>query len=162
MWSITTLPPLRKKATLLSHVQLFETAWTVACQVPPFVGFSGKNTRVSCCFLLQGISPTKGSNVGLLRCRQTLYQLSHQRSPDLLLGALQILEIVTPTDFLNNKDHVDRNKGITAISIVRPIFKKHLHFRYQILIVILVNMESTIFRKYPRSFLSTFSELHHF
>ena len=32
-------------------------------------------------FLLQGISPTQGSNVGLPHCRQILYHLSHQRSP---------------------------------------------------------------------------------
>ena len=31
--------------------------------------------------LLQGILPTQGSNPGLLHCRQTLYQLSHQGSP---------------------------------------------------------------------------------
>ena len=28
----------------------------------------GKNTGVSCCFLLQGIFPTQGSNPGLLHC----------------------------------------------------------------------------------------------
>ena len=40
----------------------------------------GKNTRVSCHFLLQGIFPTQGSNLGLLHCRQILYHLSHQGS----------------------------------------------------------------------------------
>ena len=42
---------------------------------------SGKNTAVGCHALLQGIFPTQGSNVGLLHCRQILYQLSHQGSP---------------------------------------------------------------------------------
>ena len=32
--------------------------------------------------LLQGIFPTQGSNLGLLHCRQILYHLSHQGSPD--------------------------------------------------------------------------------
>ena len=32
-------------------------------------------------FLLQGIFPTQGSNLGLLHCRQILYFLSHQGSP---------------------------------------------------------------------------------
>ena len=41
----------------------------------------GKNTGVGCHFLLQGIFPTQGSNLGLLHCRQTLYPLSHQGSP---------------------------------------------------------------------------------
>ena len=40
-------------------------------------GFPGKNTGVGCHFLLQGIFPTQGSNLGLLHCRQTLYCLSH-------------------------------------------------------------------------------------
>ena len=37
----------------------------------------GKNTGVGCCFLLQGIFLTQGSNLGLLHCRQILYHLSH-------------------------------------------------------------------------------------
>ena len=40
----------------------------------------GKNTRVGCHSLLQGIFPTQESNPGLLHCRQILYQLSHQGS----------------------------------------------------------------------------------
>ena len=39
-----------------------------------------RNTGVGCHFLLQGIFPTQGSNLGLPHCRQTLYQLSHQGS----------------------------------------------------------------------------------
>ena len=38
----------------------------------------GKNTGVGCYFLLQGIFPTQGLNLGLLHCRQILYHLSHQ------------------------------------------------------------------------------------
>ena len=36
----------------------------------------GKNTRVGCHALLQGIFPTQGSNPGLLDCRRILYLLS--------------------------------------------------------------------------------------
>ena len=39
--------------------------------------FPGKDTGVGCHFLLQGIFPTQGSNLGLLHCRQILYQLSY-------------------------------------------------------------------------------------
>ena len=42
--------------------------------------FPGKNTGVSCHFLLQGIFPTQESNPGLPQCKQTLYHLSHQGS----------------------------------------------------------------------------------
>ena len=41
----------------------------------------GKNTRVGCHALLQGIFLTQGSNLGLLHCRWILYQLSHRGSP---------------------------------------------------------------------------------
>ena len=37
----------------------------------------GKNTGMGCHFLLQGIFPTQGSNLGLLHCRQILYRLSY-------------------------------------------------------------------------------------
>ena len=43
--------------------------------------FPGKNTRVGCHFLLQGIFPTQGSNPGLLHYRQILYWLSNKGSP---------------------------------------------------------------------------------
>ena len=40
-----------------------------------------KNTGVGSHFLLQGIFPTQGSNLGFLHCRQILYCLSYQGSP---------------------------------------------------------------------------------
>ena len=40
----------------------------------------GKNTRVGCHFLLQGIFPTQELNSGLLHYRQILYQLSYKGS----------------------------------------------------------------------------------
>ena len=46
----------------------------------------GQNTGVGSLSLLQGIFPTQQSNRGLLHCRQILYQLSYQGSPDLLWG----------------------------------------------------------------------------
>ena len=64
----------------------------------------GKNTRVGCHFLLQGIFPTQGLNLGLLHCRQILYHLSHQGSPTAVLTPLQIVPVVSPT-------------GITVISM---------------------------------------------
>ena len=41
----------------------------------------GKNTRVGCHALLQGIFPTQGLNSGLSHCRWILYYLSYQGSP---------------------------------------------------------------------------------
>ena len=51
---------------LLSHVQLFATAWTAACQPPLSVGFSKQEYGVACHALLQGIFLTQGSNLPLL------------------------------------------------------------------------------------------------
>ena len=44
----------------------------------------GKNTRVGCHALLQGIFPTLGLNPGLLHCRWILSRLSHQGSSRIL------------------------------------------------------------------------------
>ena len=57
--------------------------------------FPSKSTGVGCHFLLQGIFPTQGSNLGLPHCGQTLYLLSHQRSPYLSFLRQQI-----PTGYL--------------------------------------------------------------
>ena len=46
-----------------SRVRLFVTPWTVAHKAPLSMGFSGKNTGVSCHFLLQGVFPTQGSSL---------------------------------------------------------------------------------------------------
>ena len=47
----------------------------------------GKNTGVGChAILLLWIFPTQGSNTGLLHCRQILYHLIHQRSPNVILN----------------------------------------------------------------------------
>ena len=53
-------------ASLLSGVQLLATPWTV-CNLPGSSihdDFPGKNTRVSCHAILQGVFPTQGSNPG--------------------------------------------------------------------------------------------------
>ena len=39
-------------------------------------------TGALCLLLLQGIFPTLGLNLGLLHCRQILYHLNHQGSPE--------------------------------------------------------------------------------
>ena len=41
----------------------------------------GQKTGMGSLSLLQGIFPTQGSNLGLLRCRKILYCLSHQGNP---------------------------------------------------------------------------------
>ena len=66
------------KVKVFTHVWLLVTPWTVAHQPR---GFQGKNTGVGCHFLLQGIFPTQGSNMGLPHCTQTLCHLRNQGIP---------------------------------------------------------------------------------
>ena len=50
-----------------SCVWFFATLWTVACQVPLSMEFAGKNTRVGCHVLLQGIFLTQGLKLHLFK-----------------------------------------------------------------------------------------------
>ena len=65
---------VKVKVKSLSRVALFVTPWTVAYQDPQW-DFPAKNTGVGYHFLLQGIFPTQGLNLGLPHCRQTPYRL---------------------------------------------------------------------------------------
>ena len=65
-------PKLVKKKQVLSRVRLCSS---MDCSPPGSSVhgiFPGKNTRVGCHFLLQGIFLTQGSKPGLLHSRQTL------------------------------------------------------------------------------------------
>ena len=56
--------------------------------------FPGKNIGVGCHFLLQRIFLTKGSNLDLPHCRQTLYHLNYQGSPFVYLTFFNLLDSV--------------------------------------------------------------------
>ena len=96
--------------------------WTTACQASPYFTVSrtvkvaqslssslkphglyipwncpGQNTGVCSLSLLQGISPTQGSNPGVLNCRQILYQLSYQGNLSMNLFKLMSIESVMMT-----------------------------------------------------------------
>ena len=57
------------------------TPWAVACQARLSLGFSRQDYWGGLPFLLQGIFLTQESNPGLLHCRQILYGLSYEGSP---------------------------------------------------------------------------------
>ena len=70
-----------------SHVRLFATLWTV--QPSRFLcpwNSAGKNTGVSCHFLLQGIFPNQGSNPSLLASCTGRWVLYHQHHLGTLLN----------------------------------------------------------------------------
>ena len=67
------------------HVQLFATLRIVAHQVPLSVGFSRQEYWSGLPFPSPGDLLTQGLNPGLPHYRQTLYHLSHQRSPQKMI-----------------------------------------------------------------------------
>jgi len=75
--------PLITDLLLFSHLVLYDSfaaVWTIASQAPLSMDFPGKNTRVDCHFLLQGIFPTQGLNLHLLHWQVYSLPLSHERS----------------------------------------------------------------------------------
>ena len=68
--------------TSVTFTQLSPTLWPQGLH--SLWNSPGQNTGVGSLSLLQGIFPTRGSNPGLLHCRQILYQLSYQGSPRIL------------------------------------------------------------------------------
>ena len=61
----------------------------------------GQNTGVGSFSLLQGISPTQGSNPGLLHCRLILYQLRQGKPKNSGVGSLSLLQGIFPTQESN-------------------------------------------------------------
>ena len=53
--------------------------------------FPGKNIGGACHFLLQRISPSQRSNLGLMQCRRFLYELSHQGSPYIRIYKIHVV-----------------------------------------------------------------------
>ena len=63
--------------SVLSHVRQFATPWTEPTKLLCPWDFPGKNTRVGCHFLLQGIFPTQGWNPYLLHWQAYSLPLCH-------------------------------------------------------------------------------------
>ena len=55
-----------ERDSCFSHVQLFETPWTIAHQTPLPMEFSEQEYWSDCCAFFQGIFPTQGSSPHLL------------------------------------------------------------------------------------------------
>ena len=71
-----------------SHVWLFMTLWTVACQAPLSMGFSRQEYWRGFLCPPPGIFPTQGSNPSLLHSRRILYCLATGEAPRLTLVML--------------------------------------------------------------------------
>ena len=88
MWSLRcqhrlflTSVPLTSSVCLLSLLTLCNP---MDCSPPRLLcprDFPGKNIRVGCHLLLQGIFLTQGSNPSSLHCRSVLYHLATRKAP---------------------------------------------------------------------------------
>ena len=76
---------------------------------------------MGCHFLLQGIFPTQGSNLGLQHCRKMLYCLSHQGIPgseshSVVSNSLQPHGLYSPWTFPG------QNTGVGSLFLLQGIF----------------------------------------
>ena len=83
----------------------------------------GQNTGVGSLSLFQGIFPTQGSNPGLPHCRQILYQLRQQGSPEGCCCCCQVASVVSdsvwpqrqqPTRLPRPWDSPGKNTGVAC------------------------------------------------
>ena len=72
----------------LSHVWLFATPWTPACQGPLSMGFYRPEYWSGCRSLLQGILPTQGLNLGLLAGKMLWFAVFFFPVVEILLTAI--------------------------------------------------------------------------
>ena len=108
-----------------SHVGLCNP---MHCSLPGFSVLSdspGKNTGVGSHILLQGISPTQGSNPDLPHCRWILYCLSHQGSSvkyKILLSRGRILyhDVISLRTLSIIADYIPKGK----ITELKPVLRK--------------------------------------
>ena len=129
------------------------TPWTVAHQAPLSIGFPGKNTRVGCHFLFQGIFLAQGSNLCLLHCQEGSSPLRHQGSQ---VQGLQVCKVQPSKGQLRLKEirqtHFPVGKGS---KILKTCFKttticflaiKYLHsFHIQNSVLSFFNLKSLIY-----------------
>ena len=114
-----------------SHVQLFETPWTVAYQAPLSMGFSRKECWSGLPFPSPGDLPNPGIEPGLPHCRQTLYRLSHEGSPArqwlcLILFILLHLVLNSFNNFATQ--YLDLQLSFTLLQLLIPINSPPLHY----------------------------------
>ena len=101
--------------------------------------FIGKNTGVGCHFLLQGIFLTEGSNLHflcLLHCRQILYPLSHQGSPQMSRTQSKSFHIENHENLslrekmaLNGHQHWDDRYWNYLVRILKQLLQKCFSFK---------------------------------
>ena len=81
----------------------------------------GQNAGAGSHSLLQGIFPTQGSNPGLPLCRQILYHLNHQGSPE--SGRRSVVpNFLPPHGLCRPRNSPGQNTGVGSLSLLQGIF----------------------------------------
>ena len=81
----------------------------------------GKNTRVGCLFLLQGVLPTQGSNLGLLHCRHIVYHLSLQGSPQTYINGHKNTVVTYEDTYLSMATEISSHCKHMHLRLVRHL-----------------------------------------
>ena len=96
---------------MLSHVRLFVTLWTVACQAPLSIGvLQARILEWVVMSFSRGSSQPWGSSPGLLHCRQILYLCKTQNS------GLRSKE-EKPRDPINQSSRCNTQEGLLSVAL---------------------------------------------
>ena len=98
------------------------TLWPTPVRLPYPWGFSGKNTRVGCHFLLQGIFPSQGSNPGLLcllHCRQILYHWVPGKLKEASESRSVMSDSLRPHGLYSPWNSPGQNTGMGSLSLLQ-------------------------------------------
>ena len=106
----------RTMASIVNRVQLFAIPWTVAHQAPLSMEFFKQEYQAGLPFPPPGDLPYPGLNPGLPHCRQILYHLSPQGSPQRNNPtSKQITKIISDNDrfmmMINEGHGIDKPRG---------------------------------------------------
>ena len=89
---------VKRKVKVTKLCPTLETPWTVACQAPLSMGFSRQECWSGFPFPSPGDLLDPGIEPSLLHCRQILYQLSYEGSPNLIeifINSIHIFEHIS-------------------------------------------------------------------
>ena len=107
-----------KKVKSLSHVWLFVSLLTVACQSLPYTGFSRQEYWSGLPFPSPGIFLTQGSNSGVPHYRQTIYHLRHQgSSKTVLINVYNLMSLKTTLPCMTVTTIYSRNINCFSVAV---------------------------------------------
>ena len=105
-----------------------------------------KKTGVGCHALLQGVFPTQGLNPGLLHCRQILYHLSHEGSPNHIILLFKVSPRVLAR-YTTRKERINCSHNLT-LNIPQNSSHNpqcHIHYTAHMGLLFLITTQQRLF-----------------